>query len=63
MQVRVAAEGRRDVPERTAEYSENGRINTKTHRCHFASDTSVSTCLWVCVEYWNSAVYLQYENM
>lgn len=24
---------------------------------------SVSTCLWVCVEYWNSAVYLQYKNM
>jgi hypothetical protein len=45
MQVRVAAEGRRDVAERIIEYSENGRINTKTHSCHVAADTSVSTCL------------------
>jgi hypothetical protein len=47
MQVRVAAEGRRDVAERIIEYSENGRINTKTHTCHVAADTSVSTCLKV----------------
>jgi hypothetical protein len=45
MQVRAAAEGRRDVAERIIEYSENGRINTKTHRCHVAADTSVSTRL------------------
>lgn len=45
MQVRVAAEGRRDMAERIIEYSENGRINTKTHCCHVDADTSVSTCL------------------
>jgi len=45
MLVRVAAEGRRDMAERIIEYSENGRINTKTHSCHVAADTSVSTCL------------------
>lgn len=58
MPVRLAAEGSRDVAERIIEYSENGRIHTKTHRYHVASDTSVSTC----VEYRNSAVYIRYKN-
>jgi len=45
MQVRVAPEGRRDVADIIIEYSENRRINTKTHSCHVSADTSVSTCL------------------
>jgi hypothetical protein len=58
MQVRVAAEESRDVADRIIKLSENGRMHTKTHRYHVASDTSVSTC----VEYRNSAVYIKYKN-
>jgi hypothetical protein len=38
---------KKDVADGIIEYSEKGRINIKTNKCHVSSNTAISTC--VCV--------------